>query len=166
MLPIILTDNPDARKHAIDLGIGMQLTNIARDIYEDAKMNRIYLPKNWIGDISTENLVNREKIDLPKVCRVIEKLIQLSDIFYQNGFSGLKYIPFKTRLAIFISAQVYKGIGEKIKKNQYKYDLKRTYVNNFEKLWITIASIPRFFFIRYIYKNYTPVRKTFKNENL
>ena len=166
MLPIILTDNPDARKHAIDLGIGMQLTNIARDIYEDAKMNRIYLPKNWIGDISTENLVNREKIDLPKVCRVIEKLIQLSDIFYQNGFSGLKYIPFKTRLAIFISAQVYKGIGEKIKKNQYKYDLKRTYVNNFEKLWITIASISRFFFIRYIYKDYTPIRNTFKNENL
>ena len=166
MLPIILTDNPDARKHAIDLGIGMQLTNIARDIYEDAKMNRIYLPKNWIRDISTENLVNRDKIDLPKVCRVIEKLIQLSDIFYQNGFSGLKYIPFKTRLAIFISAQVYKGIGEKIKKNQYKYDLKRTYVNNLEKLWITIASIPRFFFIRYIYRNYTPVRNTFKNENL
>ena len=166
MLPIILTDNPDARKHAIDLGIGMQLTNIARDIYEDAKMNRIYLPKNWIGDISTENLVNREKIDLLKVCRVIEKLIQLSDIFYQNGFSGLKYIPLKTRLAIFISAQVYKGIGEKIKKNQYKYDLKRTYVNNFEKLWITIASIPRFFFIRYIYKNYIPIRNTFKNENL
>ena len=144
----------------------MQLTNIARDIYEDAKMDRLYLPNEWIGDITIENLVNIEKIEPLKVKTVIRRLIQLSNTFYKNGFSGLKYIPFKTRLAIFISAQVYKGIGEKIKKNQYKYDLKRTYVNNFEKLWITIASIPRFFFIRYIYKNYTLVRNTFKNENL
>lgn len=166
MLPIILTDNPEARKHAIDLGIAMQLTNIARDIYEDAKMDRLYLPNEWIGDITIENLVNIEKIEPLKVKTVIKRLIQLSNIFYKNGFSGLKYIPFKTRLAIFISAQVYKGIGEKIKKNHYRYDLKRIYVNNFEKLWITLVSIPKFFLIKYIYKNYTPVRNTFRNENL
>ena len=52
MLPIINTKNNEARKHAIDLGIAMQLTNIARDIYEDAKMDRLYLPKEWLGQIS------------------------------------------------------------------------------------------------------------------
>ena len=166
MLPIILTDSPDARKHAIDLGIAMQLTNIARDIYEDAKMDRLYLPKQWIGDTSIESLINVEKINLNKIKIVLKKLILLSNIFYQNGFSGLKYIPFKTRLAIFISAQIYKGIGEKIKKNRYDYNFKRTYLNTFEKLCITLASIPKFFLIKYIYKNYTPVRDTFRNENL
>ena len=166
MLPIILTDSPDARKHAIDLGIAMQLTNIARDIYEDAKMDRLYLPKQWIGDISIESLISVEKINLNKIQMVLKKLILLSEIFYQNGFSGLKYIPFKTRLAIFISAQIYKGIGEKIKKNRYDYNFKRTYLNTFEKLCITLASIPKFFLIKYIYKNYTPVRDTFRNENL
>jgi len=165
MLPIILTDSPDARKHAIDLGIAMQLTNIARDVHEDAKMDRLYLPRQWIGDTPIENLINVEKINLNEIKIVLKKLILLSDIFYQNGFSGLKYIPFKTRLAIFISAQIYKGIGEKIKKNRYDYDFKRTYLSTFEKLCITLASIPKFFLIKYIYKNYTPVRDTFRNEN-
>ena len=166
MLPIILTDSPDARKHAIDLGIAMQLTNIARDVHEDAKMDRLYLPKQWIGDISIENLINVEKINMNKIKIVLEKLILLSDIFYKNGFSGLRYIPFKTRLGIFISAQIYKGIGEKIKKRHYEYNFKRTYLNTFEKLCITLTSIPKFFLIKNIYKNYTSVRDTFRNENL
>ena len=50
-----------AAKSAIDLGIGMQLTNIARDVYEDSKMKRIYLPANWIPDISLKNLTNLNK---------------------------------------------------------------------------------------------------------
>ena len=56
MQPLILVNNKNANKHAIDLGIAMQLTNIARDIYEDAIMDRIYLPKEWLSDISIEQL--------------------------------------------------------------------------------------------------------------
>ena len=119
-----------------------------------------------MGDVSTKDLIDLQNSDKKKVANVLEKLIKLSDIFYKNGFSGLRYIPIKTRLGIFISAQVYKGIGNKIKKNNYRYDLQRTYLNNYEKLWITIISIPKFFLIKYIYKNYTSLRDTFRNENL
>ena len=166
MLPIILVNEPNARKHAVDLGIAMQLTNIARDIYEDAKMDRLYIPKEWIEDVSTKDLIDLKDSDKKKVANILEKLIKLSDIFYKNGFSGLRYIPIKTRLGIFISAQVYKGIGNKIRHNNYRYDLQRAYLNNYEKLWITIISIPKFFLIKYIYKNYTSLRDTFRNENL
>ena len=51
----------------------------------------------------------------------IHNLINLSEKYYNNGFSGLKYIPFKKRLGIFIAANVYRGIGIKIKKSGKNY---------------------------------------------
>ena len=168
MLPIINTKEADARKHAIDLGIAMQLTNIARDVYEDAKMNRLYLPKEWLGQVSVSDLIDNKLDDQKK--RLIElsikNLIELSDKFYANGFSGMKFIPLRTRLAIFFAAKIYKGIGEKIKSGGYVYKLERIYLNKLEKLWITIISIPEFLFLKNIFKSYKPIRGSFKNENI
>ena len=168
MLPIINTKDAEARKHAIDLGIAMQLTNIARDVYEDAKMNRLYLPKEWLGQVSVSDLIDNKLDDQKK--RLIElsikNLIELSDKFYANGFSGMKFIPLRTRLAIFFAAKIYKGIGEKIKSDGYVYKLERIYLNKLEKLWITIISIPEFLFLKNIFKSYKPIRGSFKNENI
>ena len=168
MLPIINTKDAEARKHAIDLGIAMQLTNIARDVYEDAKMNRLYLPKEWLGQVSVSDLIDNKLDDQKK--RLIElsikNLIKLSDKFYANGFSGMKFIPLRTRLAIFFAAKIYKGIGEKIKNGGYVYKLERIYLNKLEKLWITIISIPEFLFLKNIFKSYKPIRGSFKNENI
>ena len=168
MLPIINTKDAEARKHAIDLGIAMQLTNIARDVYEDAKMNRLYLPKEWLGQVSVSDLIDNKLDDQKK--RLIElsikNLIELSDKFYANGFSGMKFIPLRTRLAIFFAAKIYKGIGEKIKSGGYVYKLERIYLNKLEKLWITIISIPEFLFLKNIFKSYEPIRGSFKNENI
>ena len=168
MLPIINTKDAEARKHAIDLGIAMQLTNIARDIYEDARMNRLYLPKEWLGQVSITDLIDNKLDDQKK--RLIElsikNLIELSDKFYANGFSGMKFIPLRTRLAIFFAAKIYKGIGEKIKSGGYVYKLERIYLNKLEKLWITIISIPEFLFLKNIFKSYKPIRGSFKNENI
>ena len=168
MLPIINTKDAEARKHAIDLGIAMQLTNIARDVYEDAKMNRLYLPKEWLGQVSVSDLIDN-KLDHQKKRLIelsIKNLIELSDKFYANGFSGMKFIPLRTRLAIFFAAKIYKGIGEKIKRGGYVYKLERIYLNKLEKLWITIISIPEFLFLKNIFKSYKPIRGSFKNENI
>ena len=168
MLPIINTKDAEARKHAIDLGIAMQLTNIARDVYEDAKMNRLYLPKEWLGQVSTSDLIDNKLDDQKKklIELSIKNLIELSDKFYANGFSGMKFIPLRTRLAIFFAAKIYKGIGEKIKSGGYVYKLERVYLNKLEKLWITIISIPEFLFLKNIFKSYKPIRDSFKNENI
>ena len=168
MLPIINTKDAEARKHAIDLGIAMQLTNIARDVYEDAKMNRLYLPKEWLGQVSISDLVDNKLDDQKKklIELSIKNLIELSDKFYANGFSGMKFIPLRTRLAIFFAAKIYKGIGEKIKSGGYVYKLERVYLNKLEKLWITIISIPEFLFLKNIFKSYKPIRGSFKNENI
>ena len=168
MLPIINTKDAEARKHAIDLGIAMQLTNIARDVYEDAKMNRLYLPKEWLGQVSVSDLIDN-KLDHQKKRLIelsIKNLVELSDKFYANGFSGMKFIPLRTRLAIFFAAKIYKGIGEKIKSGGYVYKLERIYLNKLEKLWITVISIPEFLFLKNIFKSYKPIRGSFKNENI
>ena len=169
MSKIIGVKNAQAAKSAIDLGIGMQLTNIARDVYEDSKMKRIYLPANWIPNISLNNLNNLNEYNSEndaKISKAIHKVINLSEKFYINGFAGLKYIPFSSRLGIFIAANVYKGIGTKIKSNKKKYSRERIYLNSFEKFIITIKSLILFIFIPFMNYKYQKIRESFPNENL
>ena len=167
MQPLILVRNKNANKHAVDLGIAMQLTNIARDIYEDAIMNRVYLPKEWLKEISIEHLKSDSTEEIQtQMSAILRKLIDLSEIYYQNGFSGMKYIPIKTRLAIFFAAKIYRAIGMKIKANDYQYSNKRVYLNKLNKLWVTIKSLPEFILLKVIYRTYTPIRESFQNENL
>tara|TARA_E500000178_G_scaffold215078_1_gene212408 strand:+ start:53 stop:934 length:882 start_codon:yes stop_codon:yes gene_type:complete len=169
MSKIIGVKHKKAAQSAIDLGIGMQLTNIARDVYEDSKMQRIYLPANWIPKISLKNLNNLEELSLEKdekISNAIHKVIRLSEKFYKNGFAGLKYIPFSTRLGIFIAANVYRGIGIKIKSNKKRYFRERVYLNSFEKSLITIKSILLFIFIPLFNYQYKKIRDSLPNENL
>ena len=167
MSPLIMVNNNKANKHAIDLGIAMQLTNIARDIYEDALMNRIYLPQDWISNTNISELTDiSSNKDLIQIKSAIKRLILLSETYYKNGFAGMRYIPLKTRLAIFFAAKIYRAIGQKIKKNRYEYNYKRIYVSTIEKLFITFISIPEFVFLNLRYNKYQLVREIFQNENL
>ena len=155
-------------RSAIDLGIGMQLTNIARDVYEDAKIKRIYLPANWITNISLNDLRATHALSLEqdeKIANAIHEIINLSEQFYKNGFAGLKYIPLSTRLAIFIAANVYRGIGIKIKKNK-KYIRKRVYLTLLDKTLITMNSILFFVFLPLFNFQYKKIRNSLPNENL
>jgi phytoene synthase len=61
MCDALKCENQDAKLFAIDLGIAMQMTNIARDVLEDAKMGRRYIPASWIGNISPEDIVSAVK---------------------------------------------------------------------------------------------------------
>ena len=169
MSKIIGVTHKKAAQSAIDLGIGMQLTNIARDVYEDSKMKRIYIPFDWIPNISITHLNSFDELSLEKdkiISNAIHKLINLSEKFYKNGFAGLKYIPMSARLGIFIAANVYRGIGIKIKYKEKKYFKKRVYLNSFEKFLITIKSIAIFIFIPFMSYHYKKIRNKLPNENL
>ncbi len=169
MSKIIGVVDKKANSAAIDLGIAMQLTNIIRDVYEDAKMNRIYLPAELIPDITLSMLNGEHKLETKQeflLNNAIQKIIDLSEKFYLNGFSGLKYIPYKTRLGIFIAANVYRGISIKIRNKNKRYLKKRIYLNSFEKFIITIKSISIFIFIPLINYKYKSIRDKLQNENL
>ena len=169
MSKIIGVKHEKAAQSAIDLGIGMQLTNIARDVYEDSKMKRIYLPANWIPDISLKNLTDLHNKTSEKdeiISNAIHEVIGLADKFYENGFAGLKYITLSSRLGIFIAANIYRGIGIKIKSNKKKYLRERVYLNLLEKSLITVKSILLFIFIPFMKYQYQKIRDNLPNENL
>ena len=169
MSKIIGVKNNNAASCAIDMGIAMQLTNIVRDVYEDAQLHRIYIPSSWIPNINLSMLNGNQSINVEQeknISQAIHRLIDLSDKFYNNGFYGLKYIPLKTRLAIFIAANVYRGIGIKIKKNGNIYLKKRVYLNIYEKIFITIKSLLLFIFLPFLQYKFLKIRESLPNENL
>ena len=123
MAKILNVNDTRSLKGAIDLGIAMQLTNIARDVIEDQKMNRQYIKPDFENILAT---------------------LKLADMFYESSFSSLKKIPFKYRFAIVVARRVYRQIGRKIiqKRNMENYEKSgKIYVNNFGKIYQTILSL-------------------------
>jgi len=117
----------ESLQRAIDLGIAMQLTNIARDVVEDGNKNRIYLIKN-----SEDTLLD------------IKKIIYKADSFYDSSFVGIKDIPLSYRFSIIVARRVYRQIGKKIlqKKDIDSYrKAGKIYVSNFGKIIQTIFSL-------------------------
>jgi len=123
MAKILDVKSQSALKSAIDLGIAMQLTNISRDVVEDAKNNRFYIFANF--DSIRENL-------------------KLADLFYESSFTSIKEIPLNFRFSILVARRVYKKIGHNIlkKKNIENYNNSgKIYVTNISKIIQTILSI-------------------------
>ena len=123
MSKILNVNDRRALKGAIDLGIAMQLTNIARDVIEDKKMNREYIKPDF------EN---------------IQATLKLAEMFYDSSFSSIQKIPFKYKFSIIVARRIYRQIGRKIlqKSNIESYEKSgKIYVNNFEKIYQTIISI-------------------------
>jgi len=123
MAKILNVQSQAALKSAIDLGIAMQLTNIARDVVEDSKNNRFYISHNFES---------------------IKENLQIADLFYESSFRSIKEIPFSFRFAILVARRIYRQIGYKIlkKRNIENFNNSRKiYVNNIGKIIQTILSM-------------------------
>ena len=118
MASILGTKNKSALAFAIDLGIAMQLTNIARDVFEDAGNNRRYLPGTWCKNMKPEEILETAKsIDAKKssdISLAINRVILLAERYYQSGMTGLKYLSLRNHIAIGIAAIIYRLIGRRI----------------------------------------------------
>ena len=136
MAKILGVKKKESLQRAIDLGIAMQLTNIARDVVEDKKMNRQYIKPDFED---------------------IEATLKLADMFYESSFSSIKSIPLKYRFAIIVARRVYRQIGRKIlnKRNMENYEKSgKIYVNNFGKIFQTFLAL--FDFLILFLKNIEP----------
>ena len=155
MCDALKCENQDAKLFAIDLGIAMQMTNIARDVLEDAKMGRRYIPASWIGNISPEDIVSAVKKNDNKkydtISKGIKKLLTLADKYYISGTMGFRYLPFKTRMAISIASGVYRQIGIQLKRNNYNWYHGRQVTSIPTKLRITIIKIIEEIFRRKVF---------------
>lgn len=146
MCPVLGVTDKNAYAHAIDLGVGMQLTNICRDILEDTQNNRYYLPLEEVQQIGLdkEDLKKAGEV-YPQLSNLVKKYLLLADKYYKSGAEGLAYIPLRPRFAVLIASNLYRAIGIKILKNDCNVLKGRTYLNNWEKLINTIWALKGLF---------------------
>ena len=115
MCHVLDCHDPDAKAHAIDLGIAMQLTNIARDVLEDAEMGRRYLPTTWTGDISPQQIVacatDPESSEAQIITQSVQRLLKMAERFYISGAKGFSSLHWRAHMSIAIAAKVYRQIG-------------------------------------------------------
>lgn len=100
-----------AEPHAVDLGIAMQLTNIARDVVEDAARDRLYLPASWLPPGFGPADVAR---DPSSVFAAVRRLLALADARYRSAAHGHRHLPPRARLAIRVAGRLYEEIGRQI----------------------------------------------------
>jgi 15-cis-phytoene synthase len=141
MCKILQVSNPKALFHAIDLGIAMQLTNICRDIYEDATMGRIYLPASFTNEITSTNIVLRDACYQLTLSKTTLILLEKADQYYESGYCGLAFLPLRSRLSILIAARLYQQIGIKIKRLKFIDFKTRVSVGLNTKLFLTIKAL-------------------------
>ena len=123
MAKILKVDSKIALRSAVDLGIAMQLTNIARDVVEDSDRNRKYIDHNFMK---------------------IKETLGIAELFYKSSFKSIKEIPLVNRFAILVARRVYREIGNNIikKKNLINYNNSgKIFVNKIGKIKQTIFSI-------------------------
>lgn len=155
MCKILGVTNQAAYAHAIDLGVAMQLTNICRDVKEDALLGRHYLPKTLLANLSLKNLYQPDIASQITLINAIKTLLALADQYYASATKGFCFIPLPARFAITLAARLYRQIGVVLKNNGYRYWQQRAYVSTPNKVWLTLLCIARYpinpLFYRYQY---------------
>ena len=130
-----------ALRHAADLGIAMQLTNIARDVIEDAGMGRIYLPAGWLREagIEPDELAaphNREKLAM-----LMLRLLHEAERYYRSGDEGLWHLSLRSACAVTAARHVYSEIGRLLIAKGAQAWGERTYVTGARKIWVVLRAV-------------------------
>jgi len=104
-----------ALARACDLGVAMQLTNIARDVGEDARAHRIYLPTDWLetARIAPVNFL-RDPMPSDAVRDMVKRLLAEARRLYLRGEAGIPRLPFACRPGIYAARHIYDGIGAEV----------------------------------------------------
>ena len=125
----------EALARACDLGVAMQLTNIARDIGEDARAGRIYLPTDWFANagIDLQSFMDSPVFDC-RIARFTAQLLAEADRLYQRAEAGIARLPSDCRPAIWAARFIYHAIGTEIAGNGFDSVSTRARVTGRRKL--------------------------------
>lgn len=132
----------DALARAADLGVAMQLTNIARDIGEDAAEGRLYLPLEWFEemDIDPDAFLANPAAN-PEISEMARRLLAEADRLYTRSEAGIVALPRKCRPGIYAARYIYAGIGKHIAAANYDSVSQRAYTGLSEKIGLMLLSV-------------------------
>jgi len=143
MCPILGCVDPLSTQYASHLGVAMQLTNIVRDVMEDARLNRLYLPVEWLGFDEPSFVLKAQNRFVTQLA--MKNILSLAETYYQSACQGLKFIPPRSRFTVLVAMRLYRHIGLSVAKNEYEYWNGRLSIPYLKK--ITLASWAGFNFV-------------------
>ena len=145
MCPILGCYKKEALKFAVDLGIAMQMTNIARDVFEDSTLNRRYLPGKWVNYITAAEIRaagnENASINHLKIQKAISQLLSLAQQYYDSGRLGIYYLPIRSKFGIAVASNIYQDIEKQIKNKNFNWGRSRAYTTLVDKIFATLKSV-------------------------
>ncbi|MDJ1009061.1 MAG: phytoene/squalene synthase family protein [Paracoccaceae bacterium] len=130
-----------ALARACDLGVAMQLTNIARDVGEDARAGRLYLPLDWMEEAGLDpRTFFADPVPDARVRAMTKRLLRTANRLYLRAETGIPALPLSARPGIYAARHVYAGIGGAIEKNGFDTISYRARTYKGQKLgWLGLA---------------------------
>ena len=134
--------DPKALARACDLGVAMQLTNIARDVGEDARNGRVYLPLAWLeeAEIDVAKWAARP-VFTAALGRVVERLLRHAAVLYARADLGITMLPRDCRASIRAASLIYSDIGRVVEGAGFDSVTSRAYVPLGRKLWLLLRAL-------------------------
>ncbi len=131
---------PQWHSRAADLGKAMQLTNICRDVIDDAEAGRRYLPYHLCAH--APDAIAAGKSDArDDVRRAVAELLTRADALYASGRIGLPALPLRLRLAVAAAASMYAGIGTELRARSCDPGRGRAFVPAWRKLLLVVHGV-------------------------
>lgn len=122
---------------ACELGIAMQLSNIARDVGEDALAGRIYLPLGWMREAGLQPELWLQSPKTSQALKdVVERVLKTADELYERARLGISALPWDCRIGIFTACFLYREIGQEVRRNNHDSVSKRAVVPAHRKVRI------------------------------
>jgi len=139
----------EALARACDLGVAMQLTNIARDVGTDARAGRIYLPLAWLDDAGIDPAaLLADPRPGPALAGVVRRLLAAAETLYERAEPGIAALPAGCRPGIGAARRLYADIGREVARRGHDSVTGRAVVPGRRKLWLlalayATAPVPR-----------------------
>lgn len=129
---------------ACDLGLAFQLTNIARDVMDDARMGRVYVPTNLLEyhGAPTEAHQLLESQNWPQVYHAVCELLDTADLYYRSAAVGLRALPFRCAWAVKAASNVYQAIGTELRQRGPRAWEERVSTSQWRKVWLGATALP------------------------
>jgi 15-cis-phytoene synthase len=136
--------SPELVERACDLGVAMQLTNIARDVGEDARNDRLYLPREWMVEAGIDPQAWLENpVFTPEIGAMTQRLLVRADVLYKRADQAIARLPATVRPAIFAARLLYAEIGKVVASQRYDSISSRASTSAPRKAWLVGAAMQR-----------------------
>ncbi len=127
---------------ACDLGVAMQLSNIARDVGEDARLGRLYLPQQWLRAAGVDpDAWAAQPVFNPAVASVVQRLLDVAEGLYQQVGAGVAQLPLACRPGINAARFLYAEIGHEVARRGLDSVTQRAVVPRARKVWLLAGAL-------------------------